>query len=132
MATLLGIDYGNRRVGIAVSDETGMHVFVRKALINTGRDSLVAALKALVTEEHVSGIVAGLPLSMNGKEGPQALSVKKVMSEIGDELGIPVSFEDERLSTSYADRFRSSTADQDSIAAVSILESYLERTRRKS
>jgi len=132
MAKLLGIDYGDRRVGVAVSDGTGTHVFARKALINSSRVALIESLKELIVEENIGLVVAGLPLSMNGTEGPQAIAVKKAMTDIARELGVSVVFEDERLSSSYADRFPDSTADQDSLAAAAILESYLERTREKS
>lgn len=131
MGKLLGIDYGDRRVGIAVSDEDRTHAFARTAIQHTSRIALVDALKKLIAEEKIDRVIAGLPLSMSGQEGPQATAVRIAMTDICRELAIPLEFEDERLSTSFADRFRGSSHDQDSIAAAAILESYLERTREK-
>jgi putative holliday junction resolvase len=130
MGKLLGIDYGDRRVGIAVSDEDRTHAFARTAIQNNSRIALIDALKKLIAEEKIDRIIAGLPISMNGQEGPQATAVRTAMTDICRELNIPLEFEDERLSSSFADRFKESSHDQDSIAAATILESYLERTRQ--
>ena len=128
MGRILGIDYGDRRVGIAVSDETHSCAFVRRTLQNRGFTGLVADLRAIVQDENIERIVAGLPRSMDGSEGVQAEKVKKAVEKIAEALQVPAIFEDERLTTSYADRFVDSSADRDSIAAAAILESYLERT----
>lgn len=131
MGSILAIDYGEKRVGIAVSDETRSYAFPRKAIVRTGGvPSLVAALREIIEKDHVTDLVVGLPLSLDGSEGPQTRSVRKAAETIGQQLGIPVAFEDERLTTSLAGRFRGSSIDPDSIAAAEILDGYLEKNRR--
>lgn len=129
MGRILGIDYGGRRVGIAISDETGKHVFPRPSLEVKIKRELFAVLGELVKREGIEKIVVGLPLTLRGERGRQANEVQSVMSELEEVLSIPVEFEDERLSSAYADRFQGSSFSRDSIAAASILETYLERTR---
>lgn len=129
MGRWLGIDYGAKRVGIAISDETGRHVFPREAIANEGLEKLAKALQALVTAEGVDQIVAGLPLTLRGERGPQAIEVQSAMEHIGEVLSVPIAYEDERLSSSLADRFTGSTFTRDSLAAAAILESHLARTK---
>ncbi len=131
MGPILAIDYGDARVGVAVSDDTRSYVFPRKAIVRTGgMPSLIDALREIATKDRVSGIVVGLPLSLDGTEGPQARTVRKAAESIGRGLGLPVEFEDERLTSSYAERYRGSSIDPDSIAAAEILQCHLERRGR--
>lgn len=132
MGRVLGIDYGDKRVGVAVSDEAQQFVFTRPTLANRGKRALFRELGQLVEQEGVERIVVGLPLTLRGERGQQATAIQSVMCELEEVLSVPVDFEDERLTSSYAARFRGSSADADSIAAAAILESYLERRRRKS
>ncbi|MFH0828623.1 MAG: Holliday junction resolvase RuvX [Candidatus Kerfeldbacteria bacterium] len=132
MGKLLALDYGTRRVGIAISDETHSHVFIRKTIDLGSTKKLTVALTELVRVEDVEKLVFGLPLSLDGSEGPQAASIRAVATRISSTLRIPVEFEDERYTSSYADRFKGSSGDRDSIAAAAILESYLERTARRT
>ncbi len=126
---VLALDYGDARIGIAVSDENGEYAFPRQALQNRGRRQLIEDLRSLVHAEGVERIVAGLPLTMRGERGPQAGAIQSLMCTVEEALNVPVDFEDERLTTAFAGRFRAATADADSIAAAAILESYLERKR---
>ncbi len=132
MSRVLAIDYGTSRVGIAVSDEAGEHSFPRPAVANTGRAAVIAALRDLIQQEGAATIVVGLPLTMRGERGPQAASVERFAAELGRAVAVRVVFEDERLTTALASRFRGATADADSVAAAAILETYLERTRRSA
>lgn len=132
MGRILAIDYGERRVGIAVSDESGSFAHPRSAIENAGKKRFFEAIADLVRSEGIERIVVGLPLTLRGEVGKQAAGVQSVMHELEEVLSVPVEFEDERLTSSYADRFRGSSTDRDSIAAASILETYLERTRRRS
>ncbi|MBI4425992.1 MAG: Holliday junction resolvase RuvX [Candidatus Kerfeldbacteria bacterium] len=132
MGRILGLDYGDKRVGVAISDEAGYHVFTRPALINRGKRALFSELDQLIQAEGVERIVVGLPLTLRGERGPQATAIQSIMCELEEALSLPVDFEDERMTTAYAARFRQSSADPDSIAAAAILESYLERRRKES
>lgn len=132
MSKVLAIDYGAARVGVAVSDDEGVHAFSRPAIKNTGRHALVQALRHVIDQEQVSLLVAGLPLSMDGSEGPQAKTVRTAVDELARTLQIPVQYEDERLTSSLADRFIGASTDQDSRAAAAILETYLERIKGRT
>lgn len=131
MGKILGIDYGRERVGLAISDEAGHHVFPRQTLSNHGPQKLLAELRSVIAAENVERIVAGLPLTLRGEIGLQATEVQSAMRELSGQLGIPVEFEDERMSSALADRFPESSYSRDSLAAAAILESYLERQRAK-
>lgn len=130
MGRWLAIDYGAKRVGVALSDESGQHVFPRETIANLGSAKLIAALRQLIADEGVDRMVVGLPLTLRGERGPQAMEVQSAMEQLGEALSIPIEYEDERLSSSLADRFPNSSFSRDSLAAAAILESFLSRRRR--
>lgn len=132
MGRVIGIDYGASRIGVAMSDESRRYVFPRKAVHHHGIGQAINGLRAVTEKEPVDLLVAGLPRSLDGTEGPQAQEVRTAVTSIATALGLPLAFEDERLTSSYADRFKGGSFEQDSIAAATILESYLERTRRST
>lgn len=130
MGKVLGIDYGTRRVGIALSDETQCYAFPRGVIEHQGKRQLFSQLARIIRDEQVERIVVGLPLTMRGERGQQAQAVQSLMGELEELVNIPVDFEDERLTSAYADRFRGASVGRDSLAAAAILESYLERKRQ--
>ena len=135
MKRVMGIDIGEKRIGIAVSDHLGItaqgvETYVRKGegdaqYIVERANSLGAAL-----------VVAGLPLNMNGSEGPSAQKARDFMSEV-NALGMPSVFVDERLTTMSAQRMlidadvsrKKRRQVIDKIAAVYILRTYIETNR---
>lgn len=133
MTRLLGIDHGARRIGLAVADpETGM-AFARRALHRRRLADDVAEIVALCRDEAVDRVVIGLPMNMDGTEGPQAAAARA----FGDELalaGLEVEYEDERLSSwAAAERLadagrrpRRGSGELDSAAARLILQQYLD------
>ena len=136
---LLGIDYGRRRVGLALSDESGivaspLPTYVRGR--STKRD--VAALASLIARHKVSSIVVGLPLNMNGSRGEMAREAEAFADRIRQETGLPVDSFDERLTSSEAERVlieanlsrRQRKALRDSLSAVLILQGYLNQRNR--
>ena len=137
MSRLLALDHGTRRIGIAVADlETGM-AFARRAIQRRNLDHDLALVRELCTSEGVERVVIGLPLNMDGTEGPQA----GVAREFGEQLragGLDVVYEDERLSSwEAAERLRSSgrrpergSGELDSTAARVILQQYLDARHR--
>ena len=129
MAKILALDYGTKRIGLAISDETGKLVFPRSSIPNEGQKNLFALLDSIIKAEGIIRIVVGLPLTLRGDRGPQAVAVKDVMSKFEEAVSIPVDFEDERLTSAFADRYvDDSSFGRDSLAAAAILESYLART----
>ncbi|TDB39134.1 MAG: Holliday junction resolvase RuvX [Actinobacteria bacterium] len=135
---LLGLDIGEARVGVAVSDPAGTiasPLVVLDARLLT-RD--IRPLRTLVDDYEVEGLVVGLPLSMNGSEGRQSATVRAVADRLGKELALPVMYADERLSSATAARAMGSggvKAKQqrgrlDMVAAAIILQAYLDGQRK--
>src|SRR5689334_15172115 len=99
MARILGLDVGDKRIGVAVSDPTGMLV---TPLITIQRKNMrldVARLAALAAEQEAGSVVVGLPLNMDGSEGEQALKVRSLAKQLASATQLPIKFQDERLST---------------------------------
>lgn len=104
MSRLLGIDLGERRIGIALADGDGSparaHSTLRRAS-NPARDA--ASLEALIAANRIDELVIGLPLEASGSEGPQSAITRAWAAEIERRLSVPLSFRDERLSSHVAE-----------------------------
>ncbi|MBO6946809.1 MAG: Holliday junction resolvase RuvX [Rhodospirillales bacterium] len=135
-ARLLGLDIGDKTVGVAISDPLFM-VASPMRTINRGKKlaPAIEELKNLIKSEEVGGIVAGLPVSMDGTEGPRAQATRDLTQEIASRLQLPYAFWDERLSTSAIERFLVNEADMtrkrrkdvvDKMAASYILQGALD------
>lgn len=137
--TLLGLDLGEKRVGVAVSDESGILATPLTTLEFRGRKDLLAELTKLVDAYHVKKIVVGLPKALSGKIGPAAKKVMEQVEWLKAELDRPWIFWDERLSTQEVERVllaadlsrqrRREVRDQ--LAAQRILQSYLDHERNR-
>ncbi len=133
MKRILGVDIGDKRIGIAASDMLGMTAQGIETYTRTGEgDARYIAEKA--KEMGADTIVAGLPLNMNGTEGPAVEKVRAFMDEV-KALGLSVVFQDERLTTVSAERTLLE-ADMsrkkrrkviDKLAAVYILQAHMDR-----
>jgi putative Holliday junction resolvase len=101
---LLGIDLGERRVGLALADDDGAPARAF-ATIRRGRDLEADAmvLAGVIESQGVDALVVGLPLEASGDEGPQARLTRDWGEAIRDRLGIPITFRDERLSSQLAE-----------------------------
>ena len=137
MNKVLGLDIGEKRIGIAVSDALGWTAQGVETYMRKGEgDAAYIAAKAKAL--GASLIVAGLPLNMNGSEGPSALNVRAFMSEV-EALGFEIKFQDERLTTVSAERMlieadvsrKKRREVVDKLAAVYILGAYLDTHRIK-
>lgn len=137
---VLGIDLGERRIGLAVSDEEGRIAFPAGALLRTSRRADFAALCALVAERGVERAVVGLPLHMSGRAGPEAEAAKRFAAEFAAQAGIPVDLLDERWTSIAAERSLAESGRRtverrgkgvvDEVAATLLLSTYLERLQR--
>jgi len=133
---VLGLDLGQARIGVALSDPA-RRIAVPIGTIHTGAPEDVKAIAALVREHEVSAIVVGHPLSMSGDAGEAADHAEKFAEALGGFLGIPVHLQDERLSTVQAERDLAARGMRgrerrevvDQTAATLILQAYLDRTR---
>jgi putative Holliday junction resolvase len=134
---VLGLDVGDRRIGVAVSDELGLTAQPVLTLVRRNRREDMRSLARLVRKYACSRIVVGHPLYMSGDVSPQALKAQAVAEALASETGIEVTLWDERLSTTEAHRHLDAAgrpgndrrAVIDQVAAVLILQSFLDAQR---
>ncbi|WPB79374.1 Holliday junction resolvase RuvX [Archangium violaceum] len=100
----LGLDYGTKTIGVAASDALGLTAQTVTTIRRTSLKADLAALKELVQEYEVERFVVGLPLNMDGTEGPRAEATHKFVDALTQAIGLPVELWDERLSTVAAQR----------------------------
>ena len=101
----LGIDVGERRIGVALSDHLGFLAAPLRAVEVRGRPERAREeLAAIARKEGVEIVVVGLPLSLNGEEGPQARAVRAFAARLAPLLDVPIAFWDERFTTAEAER----------------------------
>jgi putative Holliday junction resolvase len=96
---LLGIDMGSKRIGVSICDENRKIATPYETIRFTNLNNLISRVKEIILENNIKGIIFGLPLNMDGTEGPSAQSVKDKIKLIGKEIIIPIVLWDERLST---------------------------------
>jgi putative Holliday junction resolvase len=136
MARILGLDVGERRIGVAISDPDE-RLAVPLRIIERQNDASAAQSIAEITEaEHVATIVVGNPISMNGSIGPQAKRVQAFAERVAGATGLPLELCDERLTSRQAVRGAPGTSRKaarsgpaDDVAAAIILQTYLDRRR---
>jgi putative Holliday junction resolvase len=134
----LGLDLGERRIGVALCDSAGTLATPYEVVQRSGdRRHDHRRIAELVDEAGAEVVVVGLPLSLDGSVGPAAAGVEAEVAELREHLGVPVEVWDERLSTVEAGR-RLQTAGVpgrkrrhviDQVAATVILQSWLDATR---
>jgi putative Holliday junction resolvase len=133
---VLGLDVGQRRIGVAVSDSLGWTA--QGVSVIERRDGWLGELDRLVKEYAVGGIVVGLPRNMNGTIGPRGEDCQQVAATLKERYGLPVHLWDERLSTMAAERTlidadvsrRKRKQVIDRLAATWILQGFLDAQRR--
>ena len=140
MPRILGIDYGERRVGLALSDPLAMIATPLPTLLRRkGKRAPVAPVARLVDENEVAEIVVGLPLDLAGDETDWTREVRAFGEGLADRTGVPVAYQDERMTSVRAERAvrslglpkgRREEKDRiDAAAAVLILQAYLDARR---
>ncbi len=126
---MLGIDWGERRVGLAISPD-GHWAFPWKILEVRGFAHAIEAIQQVVATEGIEGVVVGLPMGMDGKDSPQTSRVREVVADLQNILPVPVDYIDERLTSVEATRRRQEAEKHgavDADAAVLILQAYLQK-----
>lgn len=132
--TILGIDPGVRRIGVAVSDAGGAVAFPLAVLERTGDDSYIDELAELARMRNADELVVGLPTHLDGHEGPEAVEAIRIAGLLRKKLGLPVHMLDERYTTRIAqDALRASQVSSkkqrpvvDKVAAAVLLQSWLD------
>ncbi|MEA2423246.1 MAG: putative pre6S rRNA nuclease [Thermoleophilaceae bacterium] len=125
MSRVLALDFGEARCGCALSDPTGTLATPLEAVERPDTRRGLQRIAQLVRDRSVARVVVGLPLSLSGGEGPQAVRTREWAGRLAARLpGVPVDLHDERLTTRQAER-AGGHADEDSRAAAHLLEAYL-------
>lgn len=136
VSRLLALDLGEKRIGVARSDALGWTAQPCETLIRVGPKKDLIAIARLVREHEIDEIIIGLPLTLEGEEGPSAQSARAFSEQLAAHLGeaTPITLWDERLTTVQAERVmiaggarRSRRKEKiDSLAAVLILQNVLD------
>ena len=132
---LLGVDYGEKRTGVAVSDSMGILASPVQVLHETSRKRLAAALAGLMKETRAEKMILGLPLRTDGTKGDKALACEALAEHLRTAHGLTVELWDERFTSTMAHqslgaanvRAKDRREVVDAVAAVIILQSYLDR-----
>ena len=135
MAILLGLDVGDTRIGVALSDALGVAAHPLCTLTRKNRKVDLIAIADLVSIHKVERVVIGLPISLDGSIGTQAEKVQKFAQRLEHVIDIPIEFQDERFTTAEAEEIlrelNKDTKEQkeliDEVSAVIILDDYLNR-----
>lgn len=133
---ILAIDYGEKRIGLAISDLLGFTVQPLPYLENKNQDFFISALQKIVQEKSVEQIVLGLPVSLDGTLGKKALEIQALAQPIQEACRVPVAFQDERFTTRDAEDFlieelnmsrKKRREIKDALAACLLLEQFLKK-----
>ena len=139
---ILGLDFGSKTVGVAISDPLGLTAqgleIVRRERENKLRRTL-ARIEEIIEEYGVTRIVLGLPKNMNGTEGPRAAATREFGESLERRTGLPVTLWDERLTTVAADmamdemeiKHEDRREYVDEIAAIFILQGYMDSVKMR-
>lgn len=134
MPRILGLDYGERRIGIALSDEAGIISMPLCVIRVQNKRQVLSEIQRICREKNVEKIVVGMPLNMDGTKGASAETVSLFVKQLQERISVPVEFWDERLSSKAAERVlidsdvsRSKRKEViDKLAAQVVLQSYLD------
>lgn len=135
---IIGLDIGEKRIGMAASDELGLTAQGLETFYRTSVEKDVPKIAAILAEQSAGKLVVGLPRNMNGTYGPQAEKIRQFAQLLAEESGLEIAYWDERLTSVAAERTlleanmsrekRKKTVDK--LAAVLILQGYLDSGRR--
>jgi putative Holliday junction resolvase len=123
---ILGIDYGEKRIGLAISDET--QTFARELAILSPKE-FWQQIPGLISEHSLVKLVLGWPLNMRGEETKKTLEVKMFKEKLKKLISIPVNTIDERYTSQMASHLPGGNKNLDSLAAQIILQNYLDRQK---
>lgn len=139
MSRILGLDWGEKRIGLALSDPLGIIATGLATVEKKEGFDLIVHLKQLISEQEIAKIILGFPKNMDGSVGPKGEEVLAFKESLEKEIDIPVILWDERLTTVSAQRslrqaevkMKKGKKVLDKIAAVLILQNYLDHAYNK-
>ena len=134
MGRILSLDYGQRRIGVAVSDPLGVTAQPFDTWEGLGFNQIVEKIGLLITQIEIEKIIIGLPLTLKGEKGPSVKKVEQFAERLKRRIAIPVILWDERLTSIQAKRILHQVEEKpsrrkgkvDLIASVLLLQNYLE------
>jgi putative Holliday junction resolvase len=133
----MGLDIGDKRVGVALSDPEEILATPVTAVLRDDDESAISGIVELVRNNNVNRIIIGLPYSLSGGQSSQTISTLRFVDKIKDALSVEIVLEDERFSSSVAQRLLSQAGNKkkkdkgkiDAAAAAYILQGYLDKKR---
>ncbi len=137
MSRVLGVDYGEKRIGLAISDPERTMAVAKGLIENEGFEETVAKLMGFVEESEIGLVVFGLPLHLSGEESESSKKVREFAEQFSKETGMEIGFCDERFTSIQSAqpllmekrKYRREKGSRDRGAAVLILQGYLDRHR---
>ena len=138
MGRVVGLDVGDVRIGVAVSDPLGIIASPHSVITRTALQADLAAVAAVVNEREAVRLVVGLPLNREGQPGPQAQKVLEFIEQLREHVTVEIVTQDERFSTAAANRMlieanvsrKGRKKVVDKVAAHHILQTHLDRQKR--
>ncbi len=136
---VLALDYGERRIGVAISDPLGLWARPLAVIERRSREHDYRAIGELVEEHEATLVIVGHPLELHGEVGPQARRVERYAAGLAERLSVPLVLWDERLSTAAAESALREAGESsrqyrgrlDAVAAAVILQSYLDAVEER-
>lgn len=136
MGKLLSLDFGLRRIGVAISDENQKYAFIRPIIIVDNWPSVINEINKICIDERVASIIIGWPKPLNGKEADLPKELRQFIDRLKQTCHHPIFLEDERLTSKLAQRFintgsktgqKKSKGKKDQLAAQILLQNYIDR-----
>jgi putative pre-16S rRNA nuclease len=134
LGKIMGIDYGDARVGVALSNPEKQIAFGREMILNKSKNAVIYRIKQIIEEDNVELIILGLPFSMEGEDTAQTTNVRKFGTLLSKAVKTSIVYQDERLTTYESNGIltsigvsgRNKKKEKDIIAASLILQNYLD------
>ena len=121
----LGIDYGSKKLGLAISDESGRVAFPLQVIPNN--KSLLVEIAKICEQEKIVKIICGLSLDFSGQDNPIAAEAENFCNQLSAKINLPLDFENEVLTSVFAGQTMAKDSNLDARAAALILQRYLDR-----
>lgn len=125
---ILGIDFGSKRVGLAISDESGKMAFPHSVILNDG--NLLPEIEKMIKKENVESVVIGESKDFKGKPNEIMKEIEKFKKILEQKTKMPVLFEPEFMTSQQAEHIQGKNIMHDASAAAIILQSYLDKNSR--
>lgn len=125
----LGIDYGTKRTGLAISNDSGTVAVVKEVVVGRGQQDVIACIKKIVDDEKVNAVVVGLPLRADSTRSKTTEIIERFIAKLANHLAVPVQTFDERLTSVMADKISPHRKHQprDHVAAQILLQNFLDQ-----